>query len=891
MQLFKSVYFADHPASTASRKNLKIAFGPADEKIYARVAKLSSEDVRQAMGIASFMEIKQHAEAAGRTVNAYCVERLRSAQGQTDGDQLNLPEVKQPPHFNIDPIQTTFWGGITEPLHDWYPYLEGYSPDFVNSVLDAFAPKASRVIDPFGGTGTTPLAVAKRGGLGIYCELNPLLQFLIETKAAAVVQSARQREALVTTLERLSNDISSEVKQHEADGRLLAAYAATFGASQFFSDDTLQTVLKLRTWLDALDCVAPEAGAIATVAAAAALLASSNLIRRGDVRFRKGPREIAARNDDLTGDIAARIRFMAEAIKTLHSVANRPLLIAGDAKRLERVAALDLDAIVTSPPYLNGTNYYRNTKLELWFLRALHTQADLAGFRSQTVTAGINDVTVDKLAAPINETVAALVRKLVRDSYDRRIPQMVSSYFSDMGEVIAGLEPHTKAGAPLLMDIGDSAYAGVHVDTPAVLVEMLAARGWRNAREIVLRKRLSRSGQTLRQVLIVADAPTPSNRPVELPQWKRQWAKFKKTLPHQGGDFAKRNWGNPLHSLCSYQGKMKPSLAKHLVDAFTRPGDAMLDPFGGVGTIPFEAAMAGVKSWSFDISPAAVPIAMAKLNSASAAECQAVLDKLDRAIRAASVTKAERAAAGEIHFNGPLPDYFHPKTFDDILKARAYFHANPPINDPAAALVFASLLHVLHGNRPYALSRRSHPITPFAPTGEAVYKSLVEKVREKLARALAVERSTAFVPGLSLFQDATAPWPIEVDNIDAVITSPPFFDSTRFYLANWMRLWFAGWMGDDFKKRPLAFVDERQKQDFAVYQPIIRQARERLKSSGVCVFHLGKSKKCDMAVEIQRIASPWFARSEIFSENVEHCESHGIRDKGTVVEHRYLVLY
>lgn len=890
MQLFKSVYFADHPASSASRKNLKIAFGPADEHIYERVAKLSSEDVRQAMGITSFTEIKQHAEAAGRTVNAFCVERLRGTHSQTDRNQLYLPEVKLPPHFDIDPIQTTFRGGITEPLHDWYPYLEGYSPDFVNSVLDAFAPKARRVIDPFGGTGTTPLAVAKRGGLGLYCELNPLLQFLIETKASAVVQSARQRAALVTTLERLASDIGREVQQHEADGRLLAAYAATFGASAFFAEDTLQTVLKLRTWLDAVDCVAPAAGAIVTVAAAAALLSNSNLIRRGDVRFRKGPNEIAARNDDLIGDIAGRIRFMAETIKTLHRVAIRPLLIAGDAKRLERVAALDLDAIVTSPPYLNGTNYYRNTKLELWFLRALHTKADLAGFRSQTVTAGINDVTVDKLAAPVNETVAALVRELNGDCYDRRIPQMVASYFSDMSKVIAGLEPHMKAGAPLLMDIGDSAYAGVHVDTPAVLAEMLAARGWRNPREIVLRKRLSRSGQALRQVLIVADAPASATRPVELPQWKRQWAKFKKTLPHQSGDFAKRNWGNPLHSLCSYQGKMKPSLAKHLVDAFTRPGDVLLDPFGGVGTIPFEAAMAGVKSWSFDISPAAVPIAMAKLMPASAAECEAVLVKLDRAIRAASVSEAERAEVGQIHFNGPLPAYFHPQTFDEILKARAYFHANPPIN-PAAALVFASLLHVLHGNRPYALSRRSHPITPFAPTGEAEYKSLVEKVRDKMARALAVERSGAFVPGASLFQDATAPWPIEVDNIDAVITSPPFFDSTRFYLANWMRLWFAGWMGDDFKKRPLAFVDERQKQDFAVYQPIIRQARERLKPSGVCVFHLGKSKKCNMAAEIQKIASPWFARTEIFSENVEHCESHGIRDKGTVVEHLYLVLY
>ena len=41
-------------------------------------------------------------------------------------------------------------------------------------------------------------------------------------------------------------------------------------------------------------------------------------------------------------------------------------------------------------------------------------------------------------------------------------------------------------------------------------------------------------------------------------------------------------------------------------------------------------------------------------------------------------------------------------------------------------------------------------------------------------------------------QDATEWWPADVNELDAVITSPPFFDSTRFYLGNWMRLWFCG---------------------------------------------------------------------------------------------------
>ena len=206
-------------------------------------------------------------------------------------------------------------------------------------------------------------------------------------------------------------------------------------------------------------------------------------------------------------------------------------------------------------------------------------------------------------------------------------------------------------------------------------------------------------------------------------------------------------------------------------------------------------------------------------------------------------------------------------------------------------LVYASCLHILHGNRPYALSRRSHPIIPYAPSGEFEYRSLIKRLKEKVSRSLDATLPEIFVEGRIYHQDATSSWPSEVDNLDAVITSPPFFDSTRFFLANWLRLWFSGWSDSDFKKQPRFFIDERQKTDMTVYESIIRQSKERLKLGGVLVFHLGKSRKCEMAVELAKVAQKWFAHADTFDESVDHCESHGIRDKGTVTEHQYLVLY
>lgn len=95
-----------------------------------------------------------------------------------------------------------------------------------------------------------------------------------------------------------------------------------------------------------------------------------------------------------------------------------------------------------------------------------------------------------------------------------------------------------------------------------------------------------------------------------------------------------------------------------------------------------------------------------------------------------------------------------------------------------------------------------------------------------------------FNEGQIFLQDSTLTWPEVVSDLDAVITSPPFFDSTRFYNANWIRLWFSGWEPADFKTMPSSYVDERQKKSLSVYYPIFQQAKDRLKNGGVMGYYI-----------------------------------------------------
>lgn len=893
-QSYKNVYFKDCPQAASGRSSLTLAFGKDDIDIFEAVTQLSSDTLRNALGYQSFVTLQKDAQQGDKSLNAFCLSLLRRHL-ETSGNSgvAYLPGFEAENPITLDPIQATFNGGRHEPLHEWYPYLEGYSPAFVESVIGSYCPNAIRIFDPFGGTGTTPLTAARLGKKAYYSEINPILQFLTASKMVALQLRDKERVEVATHLTDLAETFDERLDESQPDVQLRQAYRATFGDSEFFNTDVFEDVLRCRSVIDDIGCLNPVVAQFLTVAVLRSLIPASRLIRRGDLRY-KTKKELARGRVELRYEVREMLRTITYDIESVSLINRLPVLILENAKNLGRLPVLSIDAVITSPPYLNGTNYFRNTKVELWFLRCLNEQGDLARFRFGSMTAGINDVTVSKLVGELPPGAKPVLRKLETNAYDTRIPRMVACFASEMHAVLQALARHTQKDGMIAIDIGDSAYAGVHVPTDQFIVESLYAAGFDLKDDLVLRQRYSRSQVKLTQKLLVFTPKTGGHPNVRRSlkranRWSAAWASFKETLPHQRGEFAKRNWGHPLHSLCSYQGKMKPSLAAHLVKTFTTPGGKMLDPFSGVGTIPFEAALHGVECWGFDISPPAVHVTAGKVGKRSVAECDSTASKIDNYLKNNHVRLDEVKSVGMIRLNGALTSYFHEKTLEEILLARRYFLENPPTN-ASQSLVLACLLHILHGNRPYALSRRSHPITPFAPTGDTEYRALIPRLRDKIERSLTPPMPNDFEYGHSVFQDATKWWPPYIEELDAVITSPPFFDSTRFYLGNWMRLWFCGWEANDFRERPLAFVDERQKGSFEVYCPVLRQCRERLKSNGVVVFHLGASKKCDMAKELARTAKTWFRVADIYTECVSHCENHGIRDKGTVVSHQYLIL-
>lgn len=367
---------------------------------------------------------------------------------------------------------------------------------------------------------------------------------------------------------------------------------------------------------------------------------------------------------------------------------------------------------------------------------------------------------------------------------------------------------------------------------------------------------------------------------------------FVASLPYCSQPYSKRNWGHSWHSLCSYHGKMKPALAHFLVKNFSDPGDTVLDPLCGVGTIPFEACLQGRIGIGSDLSEMAFAVTKAKLEVPGYENVTAKWLDMKTFIHSEFPDRAaDKAfeAYKNFGFNGKLEDYFHPDTFREILAAREFFRFFQKNMTAADAMLLSCTLHILHGNRPYALSRRSHPLTPYAPAGPAVYKNVADYVKAKIERVYKGVGENTRQKGKALigdFQDI----PGKVRKADVIITSPPFASSLRFYMQNWMRLWFCGWEKETFEDADNRFLDRRQNKSFDIYFSFFEMCARVIGPSGKVVLHLGKSTRYDMAEELSRRAVPYFREIYRGAEDVSSLERHGITDKGETNCHQFLFL-
>ncbi len=388
----------------------------------------------------------------------------------------------------------TFVLNKNESIHRWYSYLEGYSYCLIEDIIDEIgAENIKNIYDPFCGTGTTVLVASSKGIKSCYTESNPFMQCVIEAKINAV-KRLRENNIKSHNLEKFIIAINNR-QQYILDNKSEYEWE---GFEKYFDENVLCQIRYLYRYTSIIDD--NDSRLIAKVLLASIIVRSSNMVRQGDLRFAKEKEKKQSDKEVLHNYISK----LEEAIKDIESndcpTLSETIKLADDARNIEIVN--DVDCVITSPPYLNGTNYIRNTKLELKLLEFISSESELPLFHSKGIIAGINNVSKRNADIPILDVIKPYVNMLEPVAYDKRITKMVAGYFYDMDNVINKLSIALKDNGYFIMDIGDSQFAGIHIPTHEILKCICYSHGFNIFDENILRERRSKNGMILSQRLL-----------------------------------------------------------------------------------------------------------------------------------------------------------------------------------------------------------------------------------------------------------------------------------------------------------------------------------------------------------------------------------------------------
>ncbi len=399
---------------------------------------------------------------------------------------LNLP-------FSSKPPEVTFQPNKVESIHSWYPYVEGFSGKFVSAVLNELGIKRGNVFDPFGGCGTTAVEASLRGLDSVSVDVNPLMCFVAETKS----RLRYPRRSIDYWLLQLR----AQTKQFGRDGMPIDIINPLFADKAYFSDKALGQVSFLKWKIGSIGNLTTRTFLL--LALASILVRVSNLKRAPDLKYRN-KREKLPTPFDAFFEAAAKMRADLDEIP--QEGLGKATIVCDNIKAPRTLFSQPLpsfDIAITSPPYLNGTNYCRNTKIEQWILDFIRTKDDLARLRRELITAGINSTHMNKSTDTSFQQVNKIVQKIAKTAYDRRIPVMVASYFQDMYEAMRNIHRILGEGSYFVMVIGDSFFGDTHIPTDEILCEIAESIGFKTLEMRTVRARRSRSGYPLRESILI----------------------------------------------------------------------------------------------------------------------------------------------------------------------------------------------------------------------------------------------------------------------------------------------------------------------------------------------------------------------------------------------------
>jgi hypothetical protein len=146
----------------------------------------------------------------------------------------------------------------------------------------------------------------------------------------------------------------------------------------------------------------------------------------------------------------------------------------GDARRLRQIQDRTIDAIVTSPPYLNAIDYLRGHRLALVWLG--HRIGDLRAVRAESIGAERGPCDPDRDASLIAKLTSNL--KGI-EHLPSRFRGMLGRYATDMAALMIEAHRVLRPGCSATLVVGDSTLRGVFIENSKIVKAAARRAGFR----------------------------------------------------------------------------------------------------------------------------------------------------------------------------------------------------------------------------------------------------------------------------------------------------------------------------------------------------------------------------------------------------------------------------
>ncbi|MBI4895998.1 MAG: DNA adenine methylase [Candidatus Aenigmarchaeota archaeon] len=335
----------------------------------------------------------------------------------------------------------TFVPNKFEPIYNWFYYKEGFAKNLVFMLLDMFSPKDdATILDPFCGSGTTLLACKERGYASIGLDLLPVCIFAAATKTATYDTEALREQAKHMLKARY-------VPQHVNAPPLI---------KRAFNPHILEDILLFRSHINQVrDETQRNFFLLALIQAA--MKVTYAFKDGGVIKIRKKP--VPSFRQMLRRTIFHMITDLSHV--PLQHVDIQ--VLQQDARSTDLPDA-SVDAVITSPPYLNNIDYTKVYEIEEF----INKRSELPPMRSY----------IGLKPADENDT-----------GYD--IPLSAVPYIRDMKLFLTEMKRVTKPGALLAIVVGNGYVEQQIVESDLLIAMMAEELGFIVEKIYVLNKRFA----------------------------------------------------------------------------------------------------------------------------------------------------------------------------------------------------------------------------------------------------------------------------------------------------------------------------------------------------------------------------------------------------------------